>query len=194
MGLDYRHGISYWRSLLSHLPFSLLFGYHPDVGSARLRVGSFGYSLSFSRDKFLLLSGYDIQPNLDESLHRMGCRQLDWIVAIYCGICWSFIPSVSNSVSLSLELRILAILSSRNETYEAKVRKRGLSALVLFSQTHHSSSSETKQHQCNKELQRCPRWSNKFTVHGWGGYIPNCLGQPSLVTTFDWNALPSNRK
>jgi hypothetical protein len=104
MGLDYRHGISYWRSLLSYLTFSLLFGYPPDMDSSKLRVGSFGYALSFSRDRFLLLSGYDIQPNLDETLHHMGCQQLDWIVAIYCGICWSFILSVSNSVSLSLEL------------------------------------------------------------------------------------------
>ncbi|KAJ6030007.1 uncharacterized protein N7446_000931 [Penicillium canescens] len=86
MRLDCRHGISYWRSLLSYLPFALLFGYHPDMDSAKVRVGSFGYFFSFSRDRFLLLSGYDIQPNLDETQHHMGCLQLDWIVAIDCGI------------------------------------------------------------------------------------------------------------
>jgi hypothetical protein len=110
--------------LLVVLPnFSLLFGYHPDMDSEKPGVGSFGYFLSFSRDMFLLLSGFDIQPNLDESLHHMGCQQLDWIVAIYCGMCWSFTPSVSNSVSLSLELRDLAIFSSRNETLKQRSGK-----------------------------------------------------------------------
>lgn len=109
----------------------------------KVRVGSSGYFLSRRRDRFLLLSGYGIQSNLDEPLYHIGCLQLDWIAAIDCAVCWSFIPGVSRSISLSLELLNITIVSS---------------------------SSDSKHYRCNEKLQRYPCWYNKFTVQDWGGY------------------------